>query len=329
MMKFNVAIVLLLFYVVSCSDNESTDKTTDEEVIETPEIPTEEPEEEPEVNWKTIPVPAEAGEGNVWEFQNMSDSFDYEAEAANKGAEFDAKWTDFYHNQWSGPGLTEWKRDHSLVKDGYLQMVASRVPNSNKIHLGCITSKEQVIYPVYIEAYVKIANTTLASDVWLLSSDDTQEIDIVEAYGASYSELAQADQTWYAERIHLSHHMFIREPFQDYQPTDAGSWYKDEVCTLWREDFHRVGVYWRDPFHLEYYINGELVRTTSGAEMIDPNNYADGKGLSKPMDIIINAEDQTWRSDKNITPSDAELANKENNTFKVDWIRIFKPVKAD
>lgn len=143
MMKFNVAILFLFFYAVSCSNSDSTNKLEEkEEIVETPDTPT----EEPEVTWKTIPVPANAGEGNVWEFQDMSDSFDYEAEAANKGAEFNAKWTDFYHNQWSGPGLTEWKRDHSLVKDGYLLMVASRVPNSNKIHLGCITSKEQVIY---------------------------------------------------------------------------------------------------------------------------------------------------------------------------------------
>ena len=318
MIKLKLICVFLIFHVTSCSKNSVVTNTAsnEEESQKTTEA---------QVTWKTIPVPADPGAGNVWEFQEISDDFEYDAPANDKASTFANKWTDFYHNQWTGPGLTIWRRDHSLVKDGYLQLIANRVENSNKINLGCITSKQQVLYPVYVEASIKIANTTLASDVWLLSSDDTQEIDIVEAYGASYSELAQSDQTWYAERIHLSHHMFIRDPFQDYQPTDSGSWYHDG--TLWREDFHRVGVYWRDPFHLEYYIDGKLVRTTSGAAIIDPNNFAEGKGLYKPMDIIINAEDQTWRSDKNITPSDLELANKENNTFKVDWIRVFKPKK--
>ncbi|WP_282133445.1 family 16 glycosylhydrolase [Cellulophaga baltica] len=332
MIKLKLVAFVLIFQVLSCSKSNGEEKQTVEEESQeetvTPEEEVEaEVEEETTADWKTIPVPADAGTGNVWEFQELSDDFDYDAPADAKGTEFDKKWTDFYHNQWKGPGLTEWRRENSLVADGNLQMIANRAEGSNKINLGCITSKEQVVYPVYIEANVKIANTTLASDVWLLSSDDTQEIDIVEAYGASYSELADSDQTWYAERIHISHHMFIRDPFQDYQPTDPGSWYRDG--TLWREDYHIVGVYWKDPFHLEYYIDGKLVRTTSGSEMIDPNNFAEGKGLYKPMDIIINAEDQTWRSDKNITPSDKELENKENNTFKVDWIRIFKPVPAN
>ena len=124
--------------------------------------------------------------------------------------------------------------------------------------------------------------------------------------------------------MHLSHHLFIRNPFQDYQPKDEGSWYLNG--TLWRNDFHRIGMYWRNPFHLEYYVDGKLVRTTSGPEMIDPKKLANGKGLTKEMDIIINMEDQAWRHDQGITPTDEELANKENHTFKVDWIRVYKPV---
>ncbi|RME71962.1 MAG: glycosyl hydrolase family protein, partial [Verrucomicrobia bacterium] len=180
---------------------------------------------------------------------------------------------------------------------------------------------------VYVEARAKIANSVLASDVWMLSPDDTQEIDIIEAYGASWSDGQQKDQTWFAERIHISHHVFIREPFQDYQPKDPGSWYHDGQGTLWREDFHRVGVYWRDPWHLEYYVDGKLVRTVSGKDIIDPHDFTGGTGLNKAMDIIINMEDQTWRSDQGLTPTDEELANKEDHTFKVDWIRVYKPVK--
>lgn len=49
----------------------------------------------------------------------------------------------------------------------------------------------------------------MASDVWMLSPDDTQEIDIIEAYGGD------RDGGGYgADRLHLSHHIFIRQPFK-------------------------------------------------------------------------------------------------------------------
>ncbi|MBN3581029.1 family 16 glycosylhydrolase [Algoriphagus aestuarii] len=325
---------------MSCSDSKSSDPMVDPEVdepVQSPDIP------DTEQNWKEIPVPAEAGENKKWEFQDLSDDFEYEAAADGKSEKFLEKWDDFYHNQWAGPGLTEWRRNHSLVKDGQLQMIAARKSDSDKILLGCITSKVRVSYPVYVEAYAKVMNSTLASDVWLLSPDDTQEIDIVEAYGASYSASAQQNTSWFAERIHLSHHVFVRDPFQDYQPTDSGSWYQDG--RIWREEFHRYGVYWRDPWHLEYYIDGELVRTVSGKDMIDPKFYTNAEepgnttkdtrtGLSKEMDIIINVEDQTWRSSpesglqsETYTPTDSELANAEDHTFRVKWIRVYKPVE--
>lgn len=296
-----------------------------------------------EITWKDLPVPADAGANMVWQFQDISDNFEYKAEAENKGDLFLSKWDDFYHNNWAGPGLTEWKREHSLVADGHLQIWAARKPGSKKINMGCITSKTRVLYPVYIEARAKIMNSTLASDVWLLSPDDTQEIDIVEAYGADYSESAQKDHSYFSKKIHISHHVFIRDPFQDYQPRDAGSWYSNG--TVWNQDFHTYGVYWKNPWHLEYYIDGKLVRTVTGKDIIDPLFYTNETnpgdssvdtrtGLSKEMDIIINTEDQTWRSSPasglqsdTYTPTDNELQNVDNHTFKVDWIRIYKPVR--
>ena len=141
-------------------------------------------------------------------------------------------------------------------------------------------------------------------------SDDTQEIDIIEAYGSDRVVGDDGHKFYGPDRIHLSHHVFIRDPFQDYQPTDPGSWYKDVNGTIWRNDFHRVGV-----------------RRVSGKNIIDPNDFTKGTGLSKEMDIIINMEDQSWRAISGLSPTNKELMNKDNNTFLVDWIRIYKPVE--
>lgn len=301
-------------------------------------------------DWSGISVPADAGTGHEWKLvEEASDDFNYEAPADNKGDEFNSKWIDFYHNTWTGPGLTVWDREHILVTDGLLQIPASR-HGTNKIHTGCMTGKTRVQWPVFVEAKVKISNSVLASDVWLLSPDDTQEIDICEAYGATYSAGTGTDQSWFAERIHLSNHVFIRSPFQDYQPRDSegvyGTWYKENGRGAWKNHWIRIGVYWRDPWHLEYYIDGLLVRTVdqysysyldpagnllsynTTFNVIDKYDYTNGTGLNKEMDIIINVEDQDWRSNQNLTPTDAELENVDNHTFKVDWIRVYKPAVA-
>jgi agarase len=175
------------------------------------------------------------------------------------------------------------------------------------------------MYPLFVEAKVKISGLVLASNVWMLSADSTQEIDVVEAYGSQ-----RPSEAWTAHRLHLSHHVFTRNPFQDYQPTDKGSWYFDG--TNWRREFHRIGVHWRDPWHLEYFVDGKLVRSVSGRSIIDPKNYTAGTGLSKSMHVIINTEDQDWRSDKGITPTDEELANVNDSIMWVDWIRVYKAV---
>lgn len=294
--------------------------------------------------WHTVTVPVMPEEGMTWKLNAQSDDFNYTYSSAVPGEGiFKEKWSDYYHANWSGPSPTHWQRDHFSVFDGKLRIYASRPDNAPlkdvaingetrkkpATYTACITSKTRVVYPVYVEAYAKIAKSVLASDVWMLSADDTQEIDIIEAYGGDRTTGDNGKTFYGPDRIHLSHHVFIREPFQDYQPQDAGSWYRDKIGTLWRDEFHRVGVYWKNPTHLEYYVDGEKVREVSGMDIIDPNGFTSGTGLTKEMDIIINMEDQSWRAFYGLTPTSEELENKENNTFLVDWIRIYNMVPEE
>ncbi|WP_207893734.1 beta-agarase [Tenacibaculum sp. M341] len=303
--------------------------------------------------WMTIPVPANAGDGMTWEFQaDLSDDFEYEFAGEPNLVEFGSgKWTNFYHNQWDGPGATIWKHENVTVSGGNLRLITTREPGEMKTYtsgtetytdkatrLGCITSTKRVKYPVYVETKVKAANAFFASDIWMLSPDDTQEIDILEAYGA---QNPRDGQTWFSERFHISHHVFIRDPFQDYQPKDASTWQKIDGYPFVSSDWVRIGVYWKSPTHLEYYVNGNLIKvmdnldTVSGKDGIDPLGYtsptqtADNTrtGLHKEMDIIINAEVQNWNAAADRFPTDEEIANApEDHVLKVDWIRVFKPV---
>ncbi|WP_158233361.1 T9SS type A sorting domain-containing protein [Reichenbachiella sp. 5M10] len=221
-------------------------------------------------DWASIPVPAEAGLGNKWVLQSdASDDFNYTFEEANQQTNFgDDKWYNFYHNHWDGPGTTYWQYNHVSVDGHDLVIRSSRNPSTSKmgvpgVNAGCITSNHRVKYPVFVESNISVANITLASDVWLLSPDDTQEIDIIECYGG-----AQSNNDFFAQYIHLSHHSFIRNPFQDYQPRDRNSWWGTDGVTSWGEycwnegdrTYVRVGVNWIGPKHFEYYIDGVLVR---------------------------------------------------------------------
>lgn len=221
-------------------------------------------------DWAGITVPANAGQGKEWELQEApSDDFNYTFNAASEKTNFgDDKWYNFYHNAWDGPGTTYWKHDRVKVDGSNLVIDAIRNPSTTKMNVpgvstGCITSNNKVLYPVFVESSVSVANITLASDVWLLSPDDTQEIDIIECYGGK-----ENGNAFYAKFIHLSHHSFVRSPFQDYQPRDNNSWWQKSGITSWGEycwnngarKYVRIGVNWISPFHFEYYIDGKLER---------------------------------------------------------------------
>ncbi len=317
-------------------------------------------------DWDRLPVPAEAGPGYEWQLQEaVSDDFSYDFKPTSELANLGGKWKNQYKGGWPGPGTTLWRHENVAVSRGKLWIRAAMKEGETKqlredvdgdgqpevldlptVRLGCLTSLETVQYPVFVEARVKIANAVLASNLWMLSQDNTQEIDILESYGGRGDD-GRGD--WLAQRIHLSHHVFIRsKPLQDYQPMDPSTWYvhpdKDKKPKrgkgYWTNRFLRIGVYWRDPTHLEYYLDGELIKTTSGLDDadgkggIDPRGYTrdeSGKrtGLTKPMNLIINMEAQDWNAIAGRTPTPKEIKRTKDHTFLMDWVRVYKPVKTE
>lgn len=352
-------------------------------------------------NIKTLALPNHLNDGTKWEFQeDLSDDFNYTFAPSNQKTNFgNGKWYNFYQSKWDGPGTTYWKYNHVEVDGNDLLIKSSRWKGDDEeapkafrrnkmnkpkggISAGCITSNKQVLYPIFIESKASVANIVLASDVWLLSPDATQEIDIMECYGGK-----EPGNSHFAKSIHVSHHSFIRKPFTDYQPRDKGAWYNRKGVSGWGEycwnngdrKYVRTGVYWKSPVHFEYYIDGELVRVlydkavatkvngkwefgyptmtdgkldkewgkqkitlfstkdsysfselekasnASSVSIIDPFKFQGGKGFTKPLNIIINLESQDWHVKADRTPTDADLANADKNTMKVDWFRVFKP----
>ncbi len=224
--------------------------------------------------WDNIPIPANPGNGNVWSLENsLSDDFSYTASfgagefASRSNFGPNNQWYNFYHNPWDGPGYTYWDNSNVSVDGDNLVITVGYTPETTKggthgVASGCVTSNARVSYPVYVESSLSVANISLASCFWLLSPDDTEEIDIIENYGGV---------DWFKNYTHISHHSFVRNPFTDYQPRDRNSWYPIPQVTAaggwgpycWNggnRRYMRMGVNWIGPKHWEYYINGELVR---------------------------------------------------------------------
>ncbi|WP_370980998.1 immunoglobulin-like domain-containing protein [Agaribacterium sp. ZY112] len=283
-------------------------------------------------DWDGLEVPAESGNTEFsWQLiDELSDSFNYETPwGSSKGEAFNERWEDGYINTWPGFGNTTWTPDNSRVFDGSLQLKAtSKDAAQNTNYFSAIHARQSISYPAFIETRVKVMNSVMANAVWMLSDNSAEEIDIVEAYGSSWSESSVSSREWYAKRMHLSHHTFDRDatPITDYQPKDAGSWHVHTDNIYWRDGFHRVGVYWRDPFHLEYYVDGVLVRTVTGPEMIDPNEHLDGNGLSRPETILFSGAAQGWQVNGGVWPTVNELSIEADNIFEIDWIRSYQRV---
>ncbi|MEM9849499.1 MAG: beta-agarase, partial [Bacteroidota bacterium] len=250
-----------------------------------------------------------------WEFMPAySDEFNYDG----KTEDFLKKWRDGYQNAWKGPGLTEWTNKNTDIANGKLIIKASRKPNTEKVHCGVITSKEPVLYPIYTEVSAKVANQVLSSNFWFLSPDSKREIDVVEIYGGD-----RPDQAELAANPSTNYHVFVRDAktnrilnnFSDskHHPLPDGSPYRD--------GFHRFGVYWKDPFTLDFYYDGKLVRELRRDGIEDPENV----GLDRASFMIIDLEDHAWRSKKGIVASDEELADESKNKYFIDYVRTYRP----
>jgi len=305
-----IALLILSFNIMtSCSSEEDIQQNDVKTETDEPSTPIEEEEKEKEEN--NLPeLPAD----QKWVLQeNLSNEFNYEGKDTD---EFNDDWKVGYINPWTGLGKTRNSDSQSSITNG--EMIYKATVVGETIKTGCISSKTTVQYPMYMVVRAKISESSLSTAVWMLSQDSTEEIDNMEAYG-------DKTNSYFSKRLHLSHHTFIRDPFDDYQSSGPETYYEDGKGTYWADDFHEYGVLWQDPWTLKYYVDGELVRTTPKNE-IDPRNHTNGNGLTKPMYLIISVAAQSWRENQGINYlTDPSVLSESRSTARFDWIRVYKP----
>ena len=275
-------------------------------------------------DWAKLPVPVSAEPGMRWKLQkSLSDDFSYRG----KKRRFHKRWNDHYFNKWTGPGLTQWQKDHSAVENGHLVIRASRRAGTDQVNCGIITGKEDLMYPVYTEARIKASNLELSSNFWFLSRDSRREIDALEVYGG-------AAEGYFAKRMSTNFHVFIRSKAAGITSDfNAQNHVELPKSANWRDDYHTFGVYWKSPTEIYFYIDGERLLTGSWAQsdMFDKDYTKTPMGtkyvMDKPLVMILDTEDHHWRSNQGIVAKDKDLANPVKNRMLVDWVRTYRLVE--
>lgn len=295
-----------------------------------------------EKDWDSFSINALLSDGMVWELQDQfSDDFNY---GTKEHQQFTSRWTDAYKSAWDGPGLTQWQKQNSKVKDGKLEISANRstltMPYSvngekaiyPKVDCGIITSKETIKFPAYFEIRMKVMNQTLSSNFWFLSENSRQELDVIECYGSERDD-HQIRATQMGTNWHIFERSAERGIYGNHHWGRPASLPSDQAL---REDFHTYGAHWIDAWHIDWYLDGVLVRQTSpnsdvtgdprGKTPVDDiEDPADNNGMFEPMFMIIDVEDHDWRSNRGIISTDEELADQNKNKMFVDWVRVYKP----
>lgn len=266
-------------------------------------------------DWNGIPIPATAGAGKQWQIMDyISDSFNYNGKT---GTAFTSKWKDFYVNAWKGPGLSNFVPANSIVNGSELQVSGSRQAGTTYgVNCGVVTSKAAIGYPCFIEVSMKPGMTSLANNFWLISADQTREIDIVEIYGHT---------DWFRRRMPSNYHIFdtTTTPPTDLSGNSQQMFHQTATATDLTTGFNRYGIHWISATQVDFYLNGVRVR-----QLTISARGKDGQAMIQPMHIVLDTENHEWHTNAGRHPTNAELNNTAINRNRYNWIRAYKTVNT-
>ncbi|WP_010177314.1 T9SS type A sorting domain-containing protein [Aquimarina agarilytica] len=249
----------------------------------------------------------------------MSDGF-------NDGWLNETKWKRGYLNEWNDKGRTRWNSWPDYVKVsntwgqgcaqiGHYWNDASAGGWANTISCGIISSRNTVKYPVYLESRIRVANTELSSNFWLLDTgENRREIDVLECYGGN---------SWNGNRATSNFHFFTDSDRKDhFKRSDHWRGFP------WRNNFHRFGVLWLNPWDVRFFIDGKRegynfysinLKTKDGLQL-----NKDWWNYSTEMKIILDVEEHKGTAQDPIWKYKQGLWNTDRKML-VDWIGVWKP----
>jgi beta-glucanase (GH16 family) len=217
-----------------------------------------------------------------------------------------ATWSpESYGLEWKSKRLTEPKETlDALMSTGM-----------DAIGAAAVISRKPMAKAGYYETRLRSSNIPMSSSFWLVGGDS--EFDILESYGA----VGVADQSqWFRERTSI----IALSTWWTKAPPGTPAFKSLE----WRaprpvsEEFFVLGFLWGETEVKVFYNDKEiLTRDLREVPEIDYRVFASGKHVIFDTEILLGP----WLG----WPTMEQLQDPENNTFYVDWIRVWEPVTAE
>lgn len=241
-----------------------------------------------------------------WEkVENLTDEFDT----------FDnSKW---YKELWNYGVPVQMRASNAGVTDGKLWIKATLDAGQQRwFETSRVMSKNQINYPMYTESRIKTAHISAYNTFWMNNGDinNRNEIDIIEN-NSKPSCNCKPNFPWQmnSQYFHVVNGDTKRNKC-DFDNRDLS----DEnplKGVPWNEDYHIVGVWWKDARNIQFYLDGEPAGSVVSA-----------RDFTRSLNIIWDL----WTINENWSGGIAQqndLLDDSLNTMRIDWVRTWKLVE--
>ncbi len=245
--------------------------------------------------------------GKKWQkVENLSDEF-------NTG--FDTgKWQKVLWDYSNTP--TKMVAQNSGVTAGNLWIKATLDNNAQRwFQSSRVQSRAQIKYPMYTESRIKTAHLSAFNTFWLNNGDinNRNEIDVIEN-NSRPSCGCRADYPWQmnSQYFHVvngdtkrNHGNFDNRNLSNNNPKKG---------VRWNEDYHVVGVWWKDAKNIQFYLDGEPAGSVVSA-----------RDFTRNLNLIWDL----WTDDEDFLGGVAvrsHLTDDNINTMRVDWVHTYQLV---
>ncbi|MEM6647260.1 MAG: family 16 glycosylhydrolase [Bacteroidota bacterium] len=244
-------------------------------------------------------------EGMTWQkVETLSDEFD----------RWDAsKW---FKPLWNYGEPVQMMEANSGVADGMLWIKASLGNDPSRwFETSRVQSRQQISYPMYTESRIKTAHLSAYNTFWLNNGDidNRDEIDIIEN-NSKPSCGCQPNFPWQMNSQYF--HVVNGDTKRNKGDFDNRQLSADNPLrgVAWNEDFHTVGVWWKDARNIQFYLNGEPAGSVASA-----------RDFTRDLNLIWDL----WTIDADWSggiASQADVLDDANNTMRIDWVRTWQLV---
>jgi len=293
--KILLFVIALILFSASCKKDDTTTSEPEPEVRDFTNL---------DPNFPSfVSIDDTTPDGMTWEkVENLSDEF--EAWDSNK----------WFKPLWNYGVPVQMRGENSGVADGNLWIKATLDDGADRwFETSRVQSVAQIKYPMYTESRIKTAHISAYNTFWLNNGDidNRDEIDVIEN-NSKPSCSCQPDFPWQMNSQYF--HVVDGDTKRNKGDFDNRNLSDDNPLkgVTWNEEYHIVGVWWKDAVNIQFYLDGEPAGSVVSA-----------RDFTRDLNIIFDL----WTIDADWSGGIAaknDLNDENINTMKIDWVRTWK-----